>query len=352
MSEIDVVITGLGMATSVGVDMVQTCASVRAGINRFRECPIYICEPEDLDWGDPEPYVGARASWLEDAPCDERIEALLLDATQDLIRNAGLRRDMLAGTGIGVSLPAHALPEMSLMKERLSDLFRKAAGAKASAPTLFAGGHAGGFEAFADALSALRQGKFRFCMVAGADSYHDSRILAGLDSQGRLKSKNNKDGLIPGEAACAVLLETRASALQRKAPILAVIRGIGMADEPATINTDRPSSGRGLTRAVRMAFPEENHPADILWAAGDLNGESYKAGEWGLCQVALPAFFHSLKHVWHPADAIGDVGAASGPVLVSLVARAFARGYAPANQCLIFGGADGGARGALVLQSA
>jgi len=351
MSELGVVITGLGMVSSVGIDMIQTCASVRAGINRFRENPGYVCKPEDLDWVDPEPYVGAAAPWLEHAPYEERIEALLLDALQDLIRNSGMTREALAGTGVCVSLPAHVLPETALLEGRISDLFRKAAGGKGAPPTLFTSGHAGGFDALANAVSDLRQGKYKACIVAGADSYHDSRILAKLDSDGRLKSKRNKDGFIPGEGASALLVETRAGAQQRKASILAVLSGLGLGRESATVNSDRPSSGRGLAQAIGMALSGENQPAEILWAAGDLNGESYRAGEWGLCQVALPAFFRALKHVWHPADATGDVGAASGPMLVSLVARAFERGYARADRCLIFGSSDGEARGAIILQA-
>jgi 3-oxoacyl-[acyl-carrier-protein] synthase-1 len=92
------------------------------------------------------------------------------------------------------------------------------------------------------------------------------------------------------------------------------------------------------------------NPLEVEWVAGDLNGESYRAREWGLSQVMLLEHFRRLKHIWHPADSLGDVGAASGAVLVSLAARAWDKEYAPAEKCLIFAGSDDGSRGALLLQ--
>ncbi len=352
MAETPIAITGLGMISPNGGNMLQTCASVRAGIGRFQEFEEYFCEPEELDWGDSELYVGAKAPRIESAEYEKRVEALLLEAIQDLIRNTKMHRGTLADAGIGVALPpdSRAGIPADFLKKRIARLLVKVSQSGAGGVDLFPSGQSGFFEAIVNASALLRQGRCSVCIVAGADSFHDDRILAWLDKEERLKSTRNKDGFIPGEAAAAVLLETKANAKKRGAKILAVLGGIGIGLESNALSSDKPSSGRGLADAVKKAILMEKDPLEIGWVACDLNGESYKAKEWALCQVALPANFRTLKHVWHPADTMGDVGAASGAILVSLAARAFEREYAPEDKCLIFGCADGGARAALILK--
>lgn len=201
-----------------------------------------------------------------------------------------------------------------------------------------------------EAILRLRKGQSKLCIVGGADSYQDQNTLTWLDGTGRLKSNRNRYGFIPGEAAAVLLLESRAHAETRGANIFAMIRGLGKGLEKNPVGADRPSSGEGLAQAIRAAIGGAENPLAIEWVAGDLNGESYRAREWGLGQVMLQRNFREVKHTWHPADSLGDVGAASGAVLVSLAARALEKGYAPAEKCLIFAGSDDGSRGALLLQ--
>jgi 3-oxoacyl-[acyl-carrier-protein] synthase-1 len=201
-----------------------------------------------------------------------------------------------------------------------------------------------------EAVLRIRMGQSKFCLVGGADSYQDGNTLAWLDGTGRLKSNRNRDGLIPGEAAAALLLESRRQAEARGEKILARIEGLGRGLEKNPRESGRPSGGTGLVQALRAAMGNAENPLEVEWVAGDLNGESYRAREWGLSQVMLLEHFRRLKHIWHPADSLGDVGAASGAVLVSLAARAWDKEYAPAEKCLIFAGSDDGSRGALLLQ--
>lgn len=350
MAQDRIVITGLGMSTPVGVDMAQTCASVRAGISRFREYDDYECEPEELDWGEPEPVVGSRACHLESGPAPERAGALVLEALQDLVRNAKLSRELFGQALTSVVLPPadrsglDLAPEGSVLPESL----RRAFSASPAGPRAYTGG-TGFFDALREAIMPLQEGRCKACVIACADSYHDAQHLARLDRAGRLKCKRSPQGFIPGESGACVLLETRAAAEKRGADILAVVGGIGSGTEPAPTGPDLTGSGRGLAEAVGLALQGEGDACPVEWVACDLNGEVWRAREWGLCQVALSGSFKGLKHVWHPADCLGDIGAASGAVLVSLAARAFQRGYAPAERCLVFCATDSGERAALVL---
>lgn len=354
MAENDIVITGLGMSSPVGGDAVRTCASVRAGICRFRECENYFCEPEELDWGEPEPMIGSRAPHLGLEPVETRIRTLILDAVQDLVHSAGMSREIFSRTVTAVALPPadRTGAGSAAASDGLAAFFPKSIGAGGpEGPRIFTSGSTGFFDALGVTVPMLRNGGCGACIIIGADSYHDERVLALLDKTGRLKSRRNKDGFIPGEAAAAVLLETRAAAVRRGADILAMLGGFGSGKEPVAADSGMPGSGKGLADAVRLAIGEGKEAGAIEWVACDLNGMSGRAYEWGLCRVMLSGSFKGLKHVWHPADCLGDVGAASGAVLVSLAGRAFRKGYAPAGRCLIFCAADNGDRAALVLQA-
>ena len=84
----------------------------------------------------------------------------------------------------------------------------------------------------------------------------------------------------------------------------------------------------------------------------DLNGETYRAHEWGGVLVRLKEtqgnLLDSLQH-WCPALGFGDTGAASGAVSVCVANAAFERGYAPALDAVILSAADDGQRSVMCL---
>ena len=64
------------------------------------------------------------------------------------------------------------------------------------------------------------------------------------------------------------------------------------------------------------------------------NGESFWAKEWGVAQMRSSDHFADALRVVHPADCMGDSGAALGLVMVGLVALDLAGGQA-SGRCLI-----------------
>jgi 3-oxoacyl-[acyl-carrier-protein] synthase-1 len=342
MSEAELVISGVGMVSSVGLTMAETCASVRAGINRFTDIEDYIPEMETLDAELPQPMKGCRVPTIGSE--DDRISNLLLAALRDLVQNARLARSVMMRAALYVALPpadrAGRTPDRR--DASLRRFLGKALGCDPARIRLFPGGHT----ASAVALSAAAGDEATPAIVAGVDSYHDPETLAWLDESGRLRSLKNPEGFLPGEAAAALLLETRSAAETRAASVLAAVRGTGKARETNAIGGDRPSSGAGLTSAIRTAANGDD-PDGVAWVACDLNGERYRHQEWGLCQVKLRPALASSLIVWHPADCLGDVGAASASVLLGLAARALERDYAPAPECIVWTGSDDGERAAV-----
>lgn len=54
--------------------------------------------------------------------------------------------------------------------------------------------------------------------------------------------------------------------------------------------------------------------------------------------------------LWHPADSIGDTGAASAAISIAAGARALARGYARTDDALVFASSEAGLRGTVFLR--
>ena len=125
--------------------------------------------------------------------------------------------------------------------------------------------------------------------------------------------------------------------------------GIGVATESITVhNEDEPCLGEGLTKAIYAGLEQSGwHKEEVTQVYCDMNGETYRAHEW---MLALCRTLDDPK-VTHPADCIGDVGAASAPLLIGMAAVALQRGYAKADKIFVFCSSDFGMRGSVCLST-
>ncbi|MEZ4217977.1 MAG: hypothetical protein R3E88_15935 [Myxococcota bacterium] len=342
------VVTAVGAVTPVGCGVVETGASIRAGIARLRVHPSYVPIQPEIPDGEPEPV---RAAWVLDPGLGvglrERLARLALAALADLAATSGLRRDECEGLPVAWALPERGRDGIADVDA--ADLARDVA-ARSGLALAFAGacedGHAAAHAALARALEQLAGGAPR-CLVVAVDSQLDEDVLASLDAAYRLRSARNVDGYIPGEAAVALLVERADAARARGAHAPVAIRGVARGDEPSSSRSDAASTGAGLAEACRAALAGAALER-ARWVVCDLNGESHRAHEWGTVSTRLAAELASPA-VWHPADCAGDVGAASGALGVALVARAHARGYAPARDALVWCASEGAARAAAIV---
>lgn len=344
----DVVITAAGMATALG-DASATAAAIRARLSRFREWPDYTCVPADPPR--PEEPLPVVAAFTGETPGFDLPSRLLARALQDLVTSADLGRDSLEGARIFVARPtASPSPHLAERPSSFCDKVAVATGLRGFARAEVApDGHAAMLLALGSAVRAVRADRHRPCLVAGADSLVETGLLDAFDRQGRLKSRRNLDGFVPGEAASVLLVEDRGRAEERDAPILAVIEGVGEGRESNLAGGALPPSGIGLATALEGASAAGGPPA---WVLCDFNGESYRGKEWGFAKLRSPKLLARVDTLWHPADGYGDVGAATGGCLAAVCVRAFARGKAPDRRATLFAGSDDGVRAAVSLVSA
>jgi 3-oxoacyl-[acyl-carrier-protein] synthase-1 len=358
----DVVVTGVGCVSPVGWTAAQSCAAIRAGITRLGEYPAYGCLPEDTDSPEAEAEQDEegeplRAGWVPGLDPElqgrERLVRLSLLALQRLLLETGLGRRELPRTALLVALPlldAGTRP-WALRQRFARELCQRSGVDGWAALEVAEEGPVGVFRWMQEAEKRLQQRRVDFAVVLAVDSFLELNRLTLLDEAWRLKSSRGVDGFVPGEAGVALLLEGRRAAARRGASALAVLGPMAFGTEPSPCGSERWSTGQGLCEALRPLL--SGRPEDEVgrWMLCNLNGESYRAHEWGLVRTRLAQALPPPRRLLHPADRLGDAGAALAGILVACAAQSFARGYAPAPSALVWAGSDDGARGALVLRA-
>jgi 3-oxoacyl-[acyl-carrier-protein] synthase-1 len=330
-------ITGMGIVSPVGLTAEQTCAALRAGITRFRQWDGTMDRHGD-------PFTVAHLPDFDPAELPlERAKRAAVSAGREAI--GGLPREDRIRRRWTVSLLVKEVerPGAALGTDGLIPAIAGELGLPASTTVrVDPDGNAGGMNALRTARDRLGRQPDALELILGLDSLLHPQTLRYLESADRLKSPTRPRGVIPGEACACLLLQTEESARARGARIQARVTGIGTAIEPAPDGSDQPCLGTGLTHAVAEALEMAGwRKHDVVRVHADLNGEEYRAHEWMLMQCRALAG----PTVVHPADCIGDVGAASAPLLIAMAAVALEKGYAGTSGVLVCCSSDFGARG-------
>lgn len=343
----NIVVTLVESNTAVGLTTAQSAAAIRAGMSGFRELPLYAPIAWEFDPG--EDAVKVASHGLIDGFDDGRLYALLIDPLTTLVEESGLSRSAMASGGLYLALPVNdeVIQKFNLRSHFLEHLSERLALPATGEFLAVQTGSTGLFLLIERAMQKMRAGEMEFCIIAAVDSYLLHGRLALYDQHWRLKSDRNPTGFIPGEAASVLLLETEKYARQRNAPVLLRVDGVGGGQEPNPITGDKTSTAAGLTDAVRSLAELANIGQPWQWVLSDLNGERYKAYEWGVALPRLNKLIAADHDFSHYADTIGDVGAAMAGVQLGCVSEAFRRNYAPAGSALIFAGDDAGKRYAM-----
>jgi 3-oxoacyl-[acyl-carrier-protein] synthase I len=339
-------IVALAARTPVGLRAESTAAAVRARVSRIGDHPIFVD-------ASGEPVRCGRDALLAPALMGaERLVALARAALREAAEK--LAGQKLAGLKPPVWL---VLPEarpgfdgadarrvvQTLAAEELPDLGKL--DVRAVGP-----GHAGGFAAFEQALSRIRQRQDELALVGGVDSYLDGAALDWLEQDRRLDCAEARGGFPPGEGAAFVVLASDSLRRHLKLPSLAVVRAIACTTERRDPASAESVQGQGLTEAfeaVAAALARPHEKFDDSYT--DLNGERVRNHDLSFALLRAGGFFRDGTAYHTAVSSVGDLGAATAPLNCLLAARAWARGYATGGNALVYGASWGGARGALLL---
>lgn len=290
-----VVVTGYGLITPIGNNVPDTWAAVQASksglgdftiINRGDHQVGGVCEVKDFD---PAAILGQR-----DARRRDRYQQLASVAAIEAMQHSGLqvtdenreRIGIYMGTGVGgistLVSQEHTLLDSGL--RRLSPfaitmIMPNGAGGMLAIDYGIQGPSmtittacAAGSDAIGHAFKAIRYGELDAVLTGGAEAIITSVAIGGFERAGATSTKSNetpqpfdknRDGLIPGEGAGLLVLESLEHAQARGAKILGEISGYGHSTDAHHI-TAPSEGGVGAARAISMAMRVAGiEPADV-----------------------------------------------------------------------------------------
>ena len=215
-------------------------------------------------------------------------------------------------------------------------------------------GHSAGLMALERGWRKLQGGTEEFCLIGGIDSYLEPATLEWLEKCEQVHGAgphNNAWGFIPGEAAGFALLCRQETAQHHGLRVQAKVLAVATAREKNLIKTDAVCLGRGLTEAFQRVLENTPSPgAKVDQVICDMNGEAYRADEYGFTVARTSQRFVAAGDFQAPADCWGDVGAASGPLFLTLAATAGRKGYAKGPHALLWTSSESGERTAALVQ--
>ncbi|QND66162.1 3-oxoacyl-ACP synthase [Mesorhizobium loti] len=329
-------IVSVGMVTAVGLDAPSSCAAMRARLDGFQETR----------------FVDASGEWLVGAPVllprnwvgENRIAHLAAGAICEAFEAVPEAR---GGTALILCLPEADRPgcpywDPSALVRRIAEIGEFEANPR---PSIIAHGRPSGHVALDRARRLIAAGEAPYVMIAGVDSYLTSLSIDHYLSHNRLLISNNPNGFIPGEAAAAVLC-TRAQGRGLG------LYGLGLSREPAPIydGNELPFRADGMTSAYRTALNEAGIELNRLgYRISDLIGEQYWFKQTALASIRLLRERHEFQDLWSPAESVGNIGAAVGPLMLGMAWMAAKKGYEAGNPVLVEASSDAGACGAALL---
>ncbi len=290
-----VVITGAGLITPLGHNVPDTWAAILSGksgagpftlMEKGDHISGCICEVKEFD---PAASLSRRVARRRD-----RYQQFATVAAREAVEQSGLtitdenrdRIGIILGTGVGgiqtLVEQEHVVIEKGV--RRLSPfgitmiMPNGAAGMLAidygihGPTTTIATACASGNDAIGHAFRAIQYGDIDAAVTGGSESILTSVAIGGFERAGAASAKTlgtpqpfdkNRDGLIVGEGAGVLVVESLEHAQARGVAILAEIVGYGQTTDAHHI-TAPAAGGLGAARAMRKALTDANlQPDDI-----------------------------------------------------------------------------------------
>ena len=327
---IPLAVDSVGAFTSVGTNARQTMCSLRTGLSLPRETPFV--------GNDGEPIVTMPTPMhLHGVIGPERLLTMALFALEECARG---RETAAAPLILCVPEPS----ELMLPWDRLlAALALHSAGRIDERQSLaLPAGRAGIAAALARAQEIVGSGRAPACYIGAVDSLVDGERLERLRLEGRIR-EGATAGFTPGEGAVFLRVSGVADA-----STLAMISGIGIAQEEATRTSDETNIGKALARSMRDALGQSGLTmTDVGFFAHDVSGERFGFNELGF---ALARMRPKKMVKWTPTLSVGEIGAAVGPLAVGYLAFLLQAGGAPGPVTMFVTASDGPTRGTIVVK--
>jgi 3-oxoacyl-[acyl-carrier-protein] synthase-1 len=342
-------IIGLGAATPIGRTVWASAAAARAGLCGFAEHPFMIDTAG-------EPMRVARAPWLEVGVGGAgRFRELLLPVIDEALAPVqGYVEQHAIKIGLALGLPPCRPGQPEVLADDLRDVIVQQYPGFFSQISAFEVGHAAGHLCLDAALKECQAERVDAYIVSGVDSYMAPETLEWVEECDQLHGGgplNNAWGFIPGEAASAVTVATGKLAKRLGVGALGNVVSVGLGRETKLIKTDDVCIGEGLTQAFRQALGDLAPNEQIHNVFCDLNGEKYRADEYGFTALRNKDRFRSASDFVAPADCWGDVGAAGAFLHMALAVICHRKRYGKGPLSMVCASSESGERGAAIIRA-
>ncbi len=359
-----VVITGMGTVSGLGLDAPSTWEGLLAGRTGAGRITEY--DPSELPTQivvavkgfDPGKYLGRR-----DVRRLGRVTHLATAAVAEALADSGLEIEKEDRTMVGVEMGS-AFGALDFVETQACNIKEKGPRSinPAKAPAVLitttpcylgiryglqgpanspVAACATGVVSVGEAARRIQRGEADVMLAGGADSYMTPMIMSAFSRLGAMSTRNDepetacrpfdltRDGMIMGEGAAAMVLESLEHALARGANILAEFGGLGFTLDAYNMAAPHPE-GDGAARAMIRALAEAGLPpeaVDYISAHGTgtkLNDSSEtKAMKKALGKHAYEVPAPSIKPM------VGHAMGASGAFGVMTVVKAIQTGWIP-----------------------
>ena len=293
-----IVITGMGTVNPLGLNVEDSWRRAVAGesgvgpITLFDPSPLLVHIAAEVKDFEPTRYLDVKEARRRD-----RFQLLVVPAVQQALAQAGMEITAEVAPRVGVviasavggmgSIEAASLAVADGGPRRISPFLipmmmsNGAAGVSsmdvgAMGPSLsVASACASSNDAMGVGWLMLRAGMVDAAIVGGSEAPVIQMGIAAFDRTGALSRQNddysntpapfdlNRDGLVMGEGAAALVLETEAGARARGAAILAEVAGYGASADAFHVTAPR-DDGRGGALAILQALRSAGaKPEDI-----------------------------------------------------------------------------------------
>lgn len=329
-----------GMVTAVGFNSASNCAGMRAAIRNVNETNLWDAESGTyLSAGRvllPHWWVGLG-----------KLAELVAPAINECLDAAKPIPATSIPVLLGVSSSDRPFRFIGLDEQILGEIEHRLGFQLHLASHVIPRDHVSVVVALREARQLISSQQVPCCIVAAVDSLVQQDLVEYYLDKHRILTPMNSNGFSPGEAGSAVLVAPAGGSPAGELEVL----GTGIAREKATIESEEPLRGDGLTQAIGETFNEAGLTIqDMHYRITDLNGEHYKFKEMALAMIRYerkpkPKLFD----LWHPIEYIGDVGAAIGPIVLAVALHASQKGYGIGPTVLCTFGNDSGERAAVVV---
>jgi len=316
-AQVSVVLVATGMITPLGDSAATSIAAIKGGISAYSASQ-YISHRGT-------PMILAQVPGEVIAPLVAPLQAQKLSPRRvRMLQLAGTAlQQTVAETGLSAPCPLYLAAPESLpnLPATVGDEFLGQLAVQANIELdmthsrVFAAGRAAGLAALQAGIGAIQAG-LPVCLVGGVDSYMEATLLGQLDADNRVLGENASGGFAPAEGAGFIMLVSPQHA--QRFPNAQVFHcGIGLAQEQGHRYADAVCLGDGLATATHRALANcGGRKVSRVYAS--FNGEALHSKEYGVACIRHHAAFAADAPLVHPADCLGDMGAAIAPLLLAM----------------------------------